>query len=230
MATENNTIQTETDAQAPDRPSLFGRFLAIKSLLVTVSIVGLIATNIATVVNSTAHDLLYRALWSALAIGGDVLAAKAMMNSPKAKTEQKIKAQTAQLEAKNKQLTTTIDNQNKQLADLDAKQKGLTKTLDDNGKFAKKTATKVRNRLAEGVARNLAYLPSKAAPYVGAAVLVAATTLDIYDACQIMKELNELLVLLGQGEEKPDICGQKVPTADEVKASVKKVFEKKDGG
>jgi hypothetical protein len=45
-----------------------------------------------------------------------------------------------------------------------------------------------------------------------------------------MKELNELLVLLGQGEEKPDICGQKVPTADEVKASVKKVFEKKDGG
>jgi len=228
MATDNNTNQPTVEVQTPKEKSWFGRFMAFKSVLVSISIAGLIATNVASIVNANVHDFLYKALWSVVAIGGEALAQKAMDNSLKAKTEQKIKSKTAEIEAQNKHLNSKIENQSKQIADLETNKKTLTKTLDDNGKFAKKTATKLRKRLAEGVARNLAYLPSKAAPYIGAAFIVASTSLDIYDACQTMKDFNELLVLLGQGEEEPDICGQKVPSADEVKASVKKVFEKKE--
>ncbi len=228
MATDNNTNQLTAEVQVPKEKSWFAGFIALKSLLVSISIAGLIATNVASIVNATVHDYLHKALWSVIAIGGEVLAQKAMNNSYKAKTEQKIKAQTAKLEAENKQLNSNIENKNKQIADLETKKKTLTKTFDDNGKFAKKTAIKLRNRLAAGVARNLANLPSKAAPYIGVTFIVASTTLDVYDACQTMKDFNELLVLLGQGEEKPDICGQKVPSADEVKASVKKVFEKRE--
>ena len=228
MATDNNTNQPTVEVQAPREKSWFAGLIALKSLLVSISIAGLIATNVASIVNDTVHDYLYKALWSVAAIGGEVLAAKAMMNSPKAKTEQKIKTQTAKLEAENKHLNSKNENQSKQIADLETNKKTLTKKIDDHGKFAKKTATKLRKRLAAGVARNLAYLPSKATPYIGAAFIVASTSLDIYDACQTMKDSNELLVLLGQGEEEPDICGQKVPSADEVKASVKKVFEKKE--
>jgi flagellar motility protein MotE (MotC chaperone) len=230
MATDNNTNQPTVEVQAPKEKSWFGRFMAFKSLLVSISIAGLIATNVASIVNDTVHDYLYRALWGVVAIGGEALAQKAMNNSFKAKTEQKIKAQTAKLEAENKQLNSNIESKNKKITDLETNQKTLTKKIDDNGKFAKKTATKLRKRLAAGVARNLANLPSKAAPYIGVTFIVASTSLDIYDACQTMKDFNELLVLLGQGEEESDICGQKVPSADEVKASVKKVFEKKDGG
>lgn len=36
-----------------------------------------------------------------------------------------------------------------------------------------------------------------------------------------MKDFNDLLRMMGQGEEKPDLCGQKVPTVDQVLASTK---------
>ena len=51
--------------------------------------------------------------------------------------------------------------------------------------------------------------------------LLAVTSLDIYDACTTMKEINGLLVMLGQGEENTDFCGVKVPTLAEVLKSAK---------
>ena len=125
MATDNNASQSVNEIQTPQSTSFFGRLLAFKSLLVSLSIVGLFATNIATLVNSTAHDWMHRALWSVLAIGGDVLAAKAMINSPKAKADQKVKAQAADLEAKNKQL-----------AEIEVNNKNLAQRLEANGKLA----------------------------------------------------------------------------------------------
>ena len=216
MATDNYASQSVNEIQTPQNKSFFGRLLAFKSLLVSLSIVGLFTTNIATLVNSTAHDWMHRALWSVLAIGGDVLATKAMINSPKAKADQKLKTQAADLEAKNKQL-----------AELDANNKKLAQKLEANGKLAKATVSKVHKRLAGGIARNIAALPIEAIPILGITALVATTTMDVYEACLTMKDFNELLVRMGEGEEKPDLCGKKVPSADEVRASVKKVFEKK---
>jgi hypothetical protein len=217
MATDNNASQSVNEIQTPQSKSFFSRLLAFKSLLVSLSIVGLFTTNIATLVNSTAHDWMHRALWSVLAIGGDVLAAKAMINSPKAKADQKLKTQAADLEAKNKQL-----------AELDISNKKLAQRLESNGKLAKATVSKVHKRLAGGIARNIAALPSEAIPILGVTALVATTTMDLYEACLTMKDFNELLVRMGEGEEKPDLCGKKVPSADEVRASVKKVFEKSE--
>jgi len=216
MATDNNASQSVNEIQTPQSKSFFRRLLAFKSLLVSLSIVGLFTTNIATLVNSTAHDWMHRALWSVLAIGGDALAAKTMINGPKAKADQKVKAQAADLEAKNKQL-----------AELDISNKKLAERLEANGKLAKATVSKVHKRLAGGIARNIAALPSEAIPILGVTALVATTTMDVYEACLTMKDFNELLVRMGEGEEKPDLCGKKVPSADEVRASVKKVFEKK---
>jgi hypothetical protein len=216
MATDNYVNQSVNEIQTPKNKSFFGRLLAFKSLLVSLSIVGLFTTNIATLVNSTAHDWMHRALWSVLAIGGDVMATKAMIDSPKAKADQKLKTQAADLEAKNKQL-----------AELDVNNKKLAQKLEANGKLAKATVSKVHKRLAGGIARNIAALPSEAIPILGVTALVATTTMDVYEACLTMKDFNELLVRMGEGEEKPDLCGKKVPSADEVRASVKKVFEKK---
>ena len=67
----------------------------------------------------------------------------------------------------------------------------------------------------------MAALPAEAVPYLGVGVTLAVTSLDIYDACTTMKEINGLLVMLGQGQENADFCGTKVPTLEEVLKSAK---------
>lgn len=89
-----------------------------------------------------------------------------------------------------------------------------------DAKRAKEMATSVRARLATGVSRNVAAIPAEAVPYIGIGVNLSVTALDVYDACQTMREINELMKLLGQGVENADFCGVKVPTVSEVLAGM----------
>ncbi len=79
----------------------------------------------------------------------------------------------------------------------------------------------MHRRLAKGVSRNLAALPAEAVPYLGIGVTLAVTSLDVYDACQTMKDFNTLLTMMGQGQENPELCGQKVPTVEQVISSAR---------
>jgi hypothetical protein len=198
----------------PQKTSLWRRFLAFKGLLLAFSLAGLLASNVASLVSASAHDWMHNALWRVLSIGGQAVADQALANSPKSKLDQTIKAKTAELDTKNKL-------QAKELEDVQVKNRKLAQQLDANGKQAKATVAAVHQRLAKGVSRNVAALPSESIPYLGLGVTLAVTTLDIYDACQTMKDFNSLLRMMGQGEEKPDLCGQKVPTVDQVLASTK---------
>lgn len=198
----------------PQKSNLWRRFLAFKGLLVAFSLVGLLASNVASVVSVSAHDWMHNALWRVLSIGGQAVADRALANSPKSKLDQTVKAKTAELDTKNKL-------QAKELEDVQVKNRKLAQQLDVNGKQAKATVAAVHQRLAKGVSRNVAALPSESIPYLGLGVTLAVTSLDIYDACQTMKDFNGLLRMMGQGEEKPDLCGQKVPTVEQVLASTK---------
>ena len=202
------------DPSIPQKPSLWHRFVAFKTLLVSFSLVGLLASNVASLVSAGAHDWMHNALWRVLSIGGQAVADRALANSPKAKLDETVKVKTADLDAKNML-------QAKELEDVHIKNRKLAQQLDTNGKQAKATVAAVHQRLAKGVSRNVAALPSESIPYLGLGVTLAVTSLDIYDACQTMKDFNDLLRMMGQGEEKPDLCGQKVPTVDQVLASTK---------
>ena len=177
-----------------------------KSILLGLSLAGLLATNIATLMSASAHDWMHSALWRVFSIIGDQASAdRALANSLKGRLEQIVKEKTA---------------------DLDAKNKHLAHQLEANGKQAKKTVAAVHKRLAKGVSRNVAALPGESLPYVGVGVTLAVTSLDIYDACQTMKDFNDLLRMMGQGEEAPDLCGQKVPTVDQVLVDAKTGWRK----
>lgn len=208
------------------KPYFFRKLLAFKSLLVAVTIVGLLATNIASLVSSSAHDFFHSMIWRMLAIGGAAFADNAMSKSPKKIVDQKVKAQTIDLDSKNKQLLADNSRQSKEIAKFEGEKKVLVEKFDNGGKAAKETAGAVHKRLAKGVARNVAAIPGESVPYFGIGIIIASTTLDIYDACQTMKDINSLLVLLGQGEENPELCGQKVPTVDEVIANAKSDWKK----
>ncbi|GCL61779.1 hypothetical protein [Pseudaquabacterium pictum] len=81
---------------------------------------------------------------------------------------------------------------------------------------AKVIAASVNRRLAKGVARNTAAIPAESVPYVGIGVTLSVTALDIHDACQTMAEINDLLKLLNQGEERADFCATRLPTVAQV--------------
>jgi hypothetical protein len=203
-----------SDQETHQVASLWRRFLAFKGLLVAFSLVGLLASNVASLVSANAHDWMHNTLWRVLSIGGQAVADRALANSPKSKLDQTVKAKTAELDTRNKL-------QAKELEDTQVKNRKLAQQLDVNGKQAKATVAAVHQRLAKGVSRNVAALPSESIPYLGLGVTLAVTSLDIYDACQTMKDFNGLLRMMGQGEETPDLCGQRVPTVDQVLASTK---------
>ena len=201
--------------------SWWSGLIKAKAMFLALSLAGLLATNIATLVSASAHDWMHSALWRMLSIGGQTVADRALANSPKVRLEQAVKVKTVELETKNKHLAADYEIQTKELETAHVKNQKLAQQLDMNGKQAKATVAAVHQRLAKGVSRNVAALPSESIPYLGLGVTLAVTSLDIYDACQTMKDFNALLKMMGQGEENPDLCGQKVPTVDQVLATAK---------
>lgn len=239
---------------------LFACFLGAKSLMVALAIVALAATNVATLLSSSFHDMMYTGARKALLIGGQAFADYATRKSPTRVNDDGVRRATKDLSErnqalvdKNKNLTAAHDELKTRNAKISADAEGLkaentkvksalsemearhAKTsadLDDlrtehkkvitafsdlevkttaGKKTAKEVATAVNGRLAKGVARNTAAIPAESLPYVGIGVTLSVTALDIYDACETMKDINGLLVLLGQGQVNPDFCGTKFP-------------------
>ncbi|MBC7153072.1 MAG: hypothetical protein H5U19_00315 [Rhodobacteraceae bacterium] len=87
----------------------------------------------------------------------------------------------------------------------------------------KDTSRRVESRVTKSTARNLASMGGEALPYVGVGVIVAATAWEIKDACSLLREMNELSVAFDPDAavDTTKVCGQRVPTKDEVIASIK---------
>ena len=218
-----------TDSREPaPKAGLFGRLGRLKMALLILSLAGLLVTNVASVLHAGVHDFLYSGLRSMLLIAGEPVADALTRRSKAVDVDTKVKAQTASL--RDQKIKAEAAHASAK-ADLDVervKTKKLTADLEQfklrgqaNAKALKEVAGTVRNRLAKGVARNAASVPAESIPYVGIGVVLSMTALDIHDACSTMKDINGLLRMLGQGEENSDVCGTKLPTPDEVVASLK---------
>lgn len=92
-----------------------------------------------------------------------------------------------------------LSNKNNHLKRLKTNSKAITKRI------AKRT---VRN-----VSANVAALTGEVVPVVGSAIVLSITAMDVYDACQDMKDLAELQDLLSFNEIEEDthkVCGLKL--------------------
>lgn len=206
---------------------LFGLVGRLKVIMVTVSLVGLLASNIAAVLSAGFHDLLYTGVRKVLLIAGQATADDWTRRSKTIEVDKEVRKQTAELRAK------AADSEARRVqtqVDLDRERANLRKTQLElsnakgqrviDASEAKKVATGVRNRLARGVARNVSAIPAESVPYLGIGVIVSMTALDLYDACETMKDVNGLLVKLGQGVEDDAFCGMKIPTREQVLADL----------
>jgi len=204
---------------------LFGWIGRLKLIMTALTMAGLLASNIATVLNANFHDLLYSGVRKVLLIGGEPFADSLTRRSKAAQVDEEVRRQTADSEARRARAEADLNGERakvkRALLELDAVK---TQRLIDAVE-AKRVASSVGNRLARGAARSVAAIPAESVPYIGIAVTLGMVSLDLYDACETMKEVNGLLIRLGQGVEPDDgVCGVKVPTRDQVLADLKSTW------
>ena len=90
----------------------------------------------------------------------------------------------------------------------------VSETADNIGKRAVKTAK-----------REVASMPGEAIPYLGAAIIVGATALEISDLCSTLKDMTALKRAFDldfvQSEDELEVCSIKIPPKQEILAAVK---------
>jgi hypothetical protein len=89
---------------------------------------------------------------------------------------------------------------------------------------ANTVAKGVIKRSAKNAAKNVSSIIGEAIPYLGTALIVSVTADDVIDACNTIRDMNEMAAFLETETnivQQNTVCGTKVPTADEIMASVK---------
>jgi hypothetical protein len=87
------------------------------------------------------------------------------------------------------------------------------------------TSTRMSRRAKKTAAREVASMGGEALPWIGAAVIVSATALEIKDLCDTLKDMNDLKKAFDpkskSNAEETVVCPMRVPSKDELKASIK---------
>ena len=82
------------------------------------------------------------------------------------------------------------------------------------------TANRISRRAATTSTRELGSMAGEAIPYLGIAVVVGATALELKDLCDTLKDMSELQRAFdpnaGVSDEQKTVCAQRVPTRAEL--------------
>lgn len=224
------------------RSIILGSLLAL-SIVLHIGTIAL--TGVATVVTGLFESV--TGIGTVLGAAGEALsAAEADLKTTKAKNAQ-LTGELETSKTKNAQLDNELRSERKKVVNLDADLKGTKKknlallqevadlkgsklvTYRGNKRLLQHavsdTSSRISTRTATGASRNLAATFGEAWPVAGTAVIVTATTLELYDACVIMRDLHELDVAFNPeadfGVDAQAVCGMKVPSKEEIWAKVK---------
>lgn len=211
-----------------------------KGVLIASAIFGLVGTNLATLMSEDAHTASYKALSSALHA---LRLAELLSSSPSAVRATDVQVATATLAKRLDDLRGVHDAEVKRSANLEREHQSLNqrhRTLDnehkalqvenkahikksfDQASAAKSISARLATRSAANATRNLSSVPAETIPVVGTAIVLGVTFWDLKDACETLKDLNELNRAFDhQPVNHTEVCGMKVPTQSEALAKVK---------
>jgi hypothetical protein len=106
------------------------------------------------------------------------------------------------------------DQANRDLATAMAR---LRQAMSTQQGAAKRFSASLAKRSYRTTARHVAVMPGLAIPYVGAGVAAANTALDIREACDTLRELNELnRALQVDVEQEAPVCAQQSASREEI--------------
>ena len=227
----------DSSVSSPVQPGIGSRFLTrIKMPILIMVIVGLVITNVMSLIDDAFHAAAYGVVGSVLGVGAIMMAADLLKNSPTVKRRSDVQKATGAIEAEKKAILAAKAEVEAKHAALEkshkvieAEKAAVTKARDVlQEKTARRAAAtssfakKVSVRTVKTVARNVSGMAAEALPYVGIAVMVGITALEIKDACDTLKDMNELKVAFElPKEDESVVCGLKVPTAQDVLTSIK---------
>ena len=93
-----------------------------------------------------------------------------------------------------------------------------------NKRIVGELSEKIAKRTNRSAARNIISMPAESLPWIGLTTVVGVTALEIYDACATMEDMQEINRILGTSAtiDADTTCGMKVPTREDVIASIEK--------
>ena len=119
-----------------------------------------------------------------------------------------------------------INNSNKGLQKkydkLVSKNNSLRSKMESNKKKVGKLTDRIAQRTVRVSLKSVASAPVQAIPYAGSIAVVAITASELKDACDTMKDMNDLNRLMGNNvsEDQNTVCGQTVPPVEEMMENV----------
>ncbi|WP_273522877.1 hypothetical protein [Rhodosalinus sediminis] len=222
--------------------TLLSPFRFLRRIIYVGILAGLITLNAATLVSGMVFNWL-----SGLVEIADISSVRESHRAELDQKDQTIARQKTELDTKDAKIAERDDRIARQTADIDAKDRRLAQQSEDLAELrsgnarlradlevnyrgervlyreaVSDTMDRVGPRMVHMTQRNIASIPGEALPFIGIAVVVAATTWELRDACKTMEDLHELDVSLNPDRaiESGDVCGMEIPTAAEVRDKV----------
>jgi hypothetical protein len=121
-----------------------------------------------------------------------------------------------ELSIKHRDLETQHLHLEKTKAEMESRTKAATKKL----------SASVASRATRGVARHVGGAAGESIPVIGTAVVAAMLALDVVDACDLIKEVNEMNRSVGVDvEDEQRVCGIRIPDQKQLAADVSKNWQ-----
>lgn len=201
-----------------------------KSLLIALSFLGLASLNVLTLVSDEVHATGYSAIKAILATAVlDSAVSRVLSNSPTAKRQRDVAVATKMLShekevlvASGKALEAKHLTLVKSFKEVEVANGALKRTSEIRATAVIKASKRLAVRSMTNATRNVSSVFAEAIPIVGTGIMLAVTAWDIHDACETMKDINELNTVFDhQQEDQTKVCGMKVPTKEEVLAQIR---------
>ena len=99
----------------------------------------------------------------------------------------------------------------------------LKNRLDANKKAVSRITEGIAKRTIRGVSRSLAAIPADFIPIVGDTIAHGVTAWELYDACQTMKDMDEIIRSMGINDtvEEDKACGVEIPSREDIVKAIK---------
>lgn len=106
--------------------------------------------------------------------------------------------------------------------ELNAKHSELMRIASKRAEVVKVASKRMAARAATNAARNVSSVYAESIPLIGTGVMLAVTAWDVHDACETLKDINEVNAAFEQDRaDQITVCGMKVPTRAEAMAKVR---------
>ncbi|MGV8805106.1 MAG: hypothetical protein ACWA6Y_09105 [Polaromonas sp.] len=209
-----------------------------KRLLLILFFFGLASLNVLTLVSDQVHSAGYGAMKAILATAvSEAAASRILSKSPMAKRQkdvsvaiQKLSQEKNVLVASSQALQARQAMLVKSLQEVEASHSALKRTSEIRAAAVLKTSKRVAVRSLVNTTRNVSSVFAEAIPIVGTGVMLAVTVWDVHDACETLKDINELNSVFDHPpENQTKVCGMNVPTRkqvlDQTRTNAKAVYQ-----